>query len=256
MANESGLLDEVQLSERYEDTLFRLAMVRLEKKRSAALAEEGKKGDSSLSVTDIEDSYTRSLPRIFKSMAKETRLRSLRVFYRRDLPKIAQIAAGILLVLYITATSALAVSRTARVHFMNFLINTEKKYTELSLRPSEDKFVDVPSEWRGEYYPSYLPDGYIVKQVLGGDRMNDAIYVNAAGRDLQFGEYMSGVAGNVDTENAQTSFVQINGTTAFLAVKGEEVLLAWAYTDQYFLIALQGTSEEALKIAKSLVKIR
>ena len=242
MENELGLLDEGMLSERYEDTLFRLAMVRLEKKRSAVLEEEGKKGDRGLSAIEIEDRYARSLPRIIHGMAKEVRLRSLQIFCRRTLPKTAQIAAGILLALYIAATSALAVSRTARVYFTNFLINIEKEYTTLSLSPSEDTFADVPSEWQGEYYPSYIPDGYTIKQVFGGERMNDVVYMNDSGKDLQFGEYKPGVVGNIDTQNAQTSFVQINGTSAFLSVKNDEIL--------------QGTSEEAIEIAESLVKIR
>ncbi len=256
MTDESCLLDESKLTERYEDTLFRLAMIRLEKKRAAALEEEAGNGDSGLSAKEIEDRYTRSLPRVIKNMAKEVRLRSLRSFFHSTLPKSVQIAAGVLLALFIAATSALAVSRTARVYLTNFLINIEKEYTELSLRPSENAFVDVPAGWQGEYYPSYIPDGYTIKQVLGGDRMNDVVYVNAVGKDLQFGEYRSGAVGNIDTENAQTSFIQVNGTTAFLSVKGDEVLLAWAYVDQYFLIDLQGKPEEATKIANSIVKIR
>ena len=256
MANEQGLLDEASLSERYEDTLFRLAMVRLEKKRSASLEEESIKGDNCLSAIDIENSYKNSLPRVINNMTREARLRSLHLFFRGTLPKTVQIAASIMLVLYIAATSALAVSRTARVFLTNFLISIENEYTELSLSPSKEEIVDVPSEWKGEYYPSYIPDGYTVKQVSGGDRMNNVVYASASGQDIQFGEYPSGVVGNIDTENARTSFIEINGTTAFLSVKGSEVLLAWAYVDQYFLIDLQGTSDEAIKIANSLVKLR
>ena len=46
------------------------------------------------------------------------------------------------------------------------LIRIEEDHAKLSLVEDEDASFDVPSGWQGDYYPTYIPDGYEVFNVI------------------------------------------------------------------------------------------
>ena len=120
MMRSSGLLDEHSLLKKCEDDLFRLALVKLEKKEAERLQAESETGNDEFSAEDMEDAFRRSLPRVERTIQSELRKQHILVFCKTTLPRVCNAIACVLLVLFIGATTALAVSKTARVDLKEF----------------------------------------------------------------------------------------------------------------------------------------
>ena len=73
--------------------------------------------------------------------------------------RLVLIGACVVLVIGIAAPIAIANIEAIRVRVMELLINIQDEYTEISMVENEEMAFDVPAAWRGEYYPSYIPDG-------------------------------------------------------------------------------------------------
>ena len=89
-------------------------------------------------------------------------------------------------------------------------------------------------------------------------RMSDhgetAELVNAAGDILFFGEYVEGSSLAVDSEGAQRSSVEINGSTALVLEKDYTSVL-WNVEDRYFLVQADASADLALEVARSVLRI-
>ena len=256
MMRSSGLLDEHSLLKKCEDDLFRLALVKLEKKEAERLQAESETGNDEFSAEDMEDAFRRSLPRVERTIQSELRKQHILVFCKTTLPRVCNAIACVLLVLFIGATTALAVSKTARVYLKEFLINIEEEYTEIGFITDADTYVDVPEGWGGKYFMSYIPDGFDLIEILPGSMINNVCYINEAGDCLRFSEYASSVHGNIDTEGALVTLSTMNGQTMLRVEKEGNVTLAWAYAESYFIVSYDGRLQVAEEIAKAVVQIR
>ena len=101
MMRSSGLLDEHSLLKKCEDDLFRLALVKLEKKEAERLQAESETGNDEFSAEDMEDAFRRSLPRAERTIQGELRKQHILAFCKTTLPRVCKAAACILLVLFI-----------------------------------------------------------------------------------------------------------------------------------------------------------
>ena len=63
--------------------------------------------------------------------------------------------------------AAIATIPPVRARVMELIFETLRQYTRVSLREKAGPEVEVPAEWGGEYYPSYIPEGYKFDEVLG-----------------------------------------------------------------------------------------
>lgn len=255
MTNRKKLLDEQLILKQCEDDLFRLALIKLEKKQAAILQAESEIGNDEFSAEDMEATFKQSMPRVSHTIQRELRKQQGKTFLLQTLPRVCKAAACILLVVFLGATTALAVSRTVRVYLMNFLINIEEKYTELGFVTDQNMYVDVPEGWCGQYFMSYIPDGFNLEEIVPGSVLNAVHYMNEKGNRLFFTECASSAYTNIDTEKATITYITINGQIAFQSKKNGFVALTWAYADHYFIIEFDGLPEEARRIAESIIQI-
>ena len=73
---------------------------------------------------------------------------------------------------------------------------------------------------------------------------------------LSFSENAYGTRISLDTENANLSSVFINGAEATLIEKNGWTAVVWSANNRLFIIEMDGTKDEALRVAASVILIK
>ena len=171
---------------------------------------------------------------------------------RRWLPRAIEIAACLVLALGIAAPIAIANVEEIRARVLKALVRFEEKYVEVGL--VEEEAFSVPSEWRGEYYPTYIPDGYELMVVYEHVMMVD--YQNDNGDLIAFYECKSDTEMNISNEGATVSYERINGAEAMLIEQDDgDMSLVWWIEDRYFVIFSPEGRAETIKMAEGVRRI-
>lgn len=143
----------------------------------------------------LEKRLAQSEGPMLRRIDRDIRKMRARRCLRNTLPNVGKIAASLMLFFYLSLSVALAASPEMRVNLMNFFMNIEERYTSFGFEETGE-FVEVPAEWDGYYYPTYIPEGFEVYSV-------DSLGVSLKRSDgamLYFDEMGPGGSGNLDTE--------------------------------------------------------
>lgn len=157
--------------------------------------------------------------KVLKDIAVHTGRRRRRHEQKRRFPRCARVIAAVALLVMVSVGSAMATIHMVQICLLKLDVQTYPERTSYGLVPS-DEAVDVPAEWKGDFYPAYIPEGFEFDRCYP----NDAIYLDKDGRCLDFSEATYGSVTNLDTENANLSSVFINGADATLIEKDGSVL--------------------------------
>lgn len=202
--------DEIQ--ERHLDELLYLAFQQMD----ALDAQEASR------ETDLPPDAKEMEPRIYsrflqkqREVEGKRRRASRRTRRKRRFSQAISIAACLVVLLGIAAPFAVAYVPSIRSRVLGLLLQFEADHVDVEMR--EESAFAIPSGWQGLYFPSYIPDGYVLQRM--SDHGETAELVNAAGDILFFGEYVEGSSLAVDSEGAQRSSVEINGSTALVLEK-------------------------------------
>jgi hypothetical protein len=158
-----------------------------------------------------------------------------------------------LAVALIGGISALAVSPGMRASLSRLLVDPQPKFTDF--RMSDDvAYLEpvVPDGFEGDFYPSYIPAGF---SPAGANRGHAYYLTDDEQRVLYYNEYDENTVLGLDTEDADVTYTKVGGTDAMLVQKNGLSSVVWSFADRFFLVSLTGSSEEAMKIAESLVLI-
>lgn len=123
-----------------------------------------------------------------------------------------------------------------------------------------DSAFDVPQDWTGLYFPSDLPDGYVIS--MTDSTPPRIIYQNPLGQNFCYAEYDEADSITVSTENATTRFINIGGIVAHLieseSSDGSAHVTTITWTNDHRWFSLTGenmTLDTLVKIAASVKKI-
>ena len=237
--------DEIQ--ERHLDALLYLAFQQMD----ALDAQEASRETDLLSdAKEMEPRiYSRFLQKQQEVEGKRRRA-SRRARRKRRFSQAISIAACLVVLLGIAAPFAVAYVPSIRSRVLGLLLQFEADHVDVELR--EESAFAIPSGWQGLYFPSYIPDGYVLQRM--GDQGETAEFVDAAGDILFFGEYVEGSSLAVDSEGAQRSSVEINGSTA-LVLEIDYTSVLWNVEDRYFLVQADASAGLALDVARSVLRI-
>lgn len=192
--------------------------------------------------------------RTIRIIHQEFDKKSRRYFVRKTLPRALQVFAGVVLLFFLSLTAATATSHAVRVKVLTFIINMEDTYTELSLENIDDDFFEVPIEWKGTYYMSYIPDGFNLDEIDAN--INAAYFYSIDGRQLEFRESSENNYVNIDTETSIINEAYIHGSKGLIIVKNNTVNISWSQDNHFFVIRYDGSIEEAQRIAENVRMIR
>lgn len=231
-------------------------LIRLAYKQAAALeAQEILQSEVHTLTPEEEEICRRAYERFHqiieerdRALKRQTNIRQLRKWARR----FVGIAACLILLLGIATPIAIANVEVIRARVMQLLIKVQKEYTELSLTEDPDASFDVPADWEGEYFPSYIPEGYVLEGVYLP--LNKVYYVDESGLRISFDECDADTYVSVDSEDAEISYSSVNGETAMI-IKKYWTTVTWSNGYRYFIVSTQLSKEETMKIAESVLRI-
>lgn len=233
-----------ELYEQYEELLFRIALLEMNEDEAYRLEQ-----DHALDP-EMDEFFARTQARTLKTIERATREKKVQRMIKFGLPRVMQIAATVLLLFFIGATVAIASVREVRVRVLQFLIQIEEEYTELSLVDSPEESFPVPEGWRGLYYLSYIPEGFVMQKI---DPYYDRVYFLDESRNLlDFMELTENSYSNIDTENAEIQHITINGSPAIISKKEGRVTVAWSEISRYFILEFDGNVETAIEIVNNV----
>lgn len=237
------------LEEEYCDCLTGLALKLREMEDTQALIAESERME--LDAAQAERAYALFLQK-WQAQEKGRRRAARKAQIRRYVPKIAEIAACILLVICIATPLAVANIESVRASVVRFLIQIHDEYAEIGIVEG-GATIDVPDGWTGGYYLSYIPQGYEVRQVSPFDPL--VIYLNAEGNALLFREGDEHSKTNIDSEDKIITYENINGETALVLEDEAGTSIVWSKGKNYFILQLDEPKAEALKVARGVCMI-
>jgi len=249
MSKNKIILDEIQ--DQHLDTMIKLAF----EYEDALEAQENSENNEEMPIIDAarkEAVWNKALEKIAEMEAEEKK-KSRIVQFRRSIPRIIEVAACLILVMGIAAPFAIANVEVIRVKVMELLIDIQEDHTELSFVENENEEFYVPAEWQGSYYPSYIPDGFILTEQ--GKLNCYVIYENEQGACIDFTEYSADDSVSINSENAELSYTTINGVDAFVIEREYSVIIAWNSDDKFFVLTANTAKEEALEVANGVKRI-
>ena len=187
--------------------------------------------------------------RTLKLIERKLNKRLRRRFIAQTLPHTLHVVTAVLLLFFIGLTTAVATVRPVRLRILDFIAKIEENHSTISLVNDIDYAV-VPSEWRGRYYPSYIPELFELSHVDGF--YNIAYYNTKDHRVLQFSEYANADYSNIDIDEEKAVDITINESYGIAMADGECITITWCIGDTYLYLYLDGNLDEAKRIAESV----
>ena len=243
--------DEIQ--DEYLDNIIRLAYKNAETLEAQEILEESTMEEAQVPDDQKEAAFQMFLSKMERQENQGNREARIHQ-WKKIVPRIINVAACIVLMLGIAAPYAIANVEAIRARVMQMLIDYHEDHVDVILTEDENASFDVPADYLGEYYPSYLPDGCEVVNV--SSLLSSVDFRTASGSWMYFNE------NNVDTEtsysivNADVSSAWIHGNMATIIDYGDSATIIWSDGTYYFDIQGAPNVEEAMKMAESVRKIQ
>lgn len=187
--------------------------------------------------------------RTLKLIERKLNKRLRRQFVSKTLPHTLQIVTISLLLFFIGLTTAIATVRPVRLRILDFIARIEENHSTISLANDIDYTV-VPSEWKGKYYPLYIPVEFVFSHIE--EYYNSVFYISYDERVLQFHEFGDSEYSNVDIDEASAIDITINGCSAIAMTDSNSTTITWHIDGTYFDLYYSGNLDEAKRIAESV----
>jgi len=178
---------------------------------------------------------------------KEKRIRLI-----KNIKKQSKKAAIILLIIIAGISTLIFTVEAIRVRVFNFFIERNERYTEI--RVEEENNIDTPElDWENYYQPTYMTEGYFFESAEGIGSIKVLKYTNGE-NEITFTQANNGTDFQLDTEDAVTEKININGNEGFLIIKEDRSMIFWHNEERSFTITGKIKKEEIIKIAESIEK--
>ena len=238
------------------DQLLRMAFEYGEEKEIEAIISEEARSLTQDEETRAKKAYQTARERIEADEAVRKRDKR-RKNVKRVLPRIIQVAACIVLILGITAPIAIANVPALRAKVVQMLISIDSEHGQADLRFITEPEFHYPTQWRGSFFPSVIPEGFQLQSVDSLPNFFEAIYTNEAGAELYFAEMTADAEITAGTGDGILTYDEVNGNRAFItqSTTTSYVRIIWSGQDRWFLLDSTALSvDELLTIARSVKK--
>ncbi len=158
-----------------------------------------------------------------------------------------KIAAAFLI--FITASIVLVMNVDAlRVRVLNFFSDRSENSTIFSIGNDKEAFPET----QGLSLPAYLPSDYTMVSLEITDDYYLAIYKDSVGNEILLEKLSGGFVAGVDSEDAYTENIVVNGQPAKYFEKNNIGTLIYKYDESVYLLSASLIKDELVKIAESM----
>jgi hypothetical protein len=169
----------------------------------------------------------------------------------KNIKKQSKRAAIILLIIIAGISTLIFTVEAIRVRVFNYFIERNERYTEIRVEENE---IETPElDWENYYQPTYMTEGYYFESEEDGGLIKILNYSD--GKNQIIITQTNNSAGiQIDTEDAKTEKININGNEGFLTIKEGRSMIFWHNEEKSFTITGNIKKEEIIKIAESIEK--
>lgn len=229
----SGNTKNDEIVDQLNDDIF----IALFRKGAYGYLENGLADEHSDSGDTLSDSAEK---RIMQLVKKEIRREQTGKAIRR----LTKVAAVFLIVLAVCTVTIVSVE-AFRVPVFNLFIKDNDESTDVSVTPNE-------SAPEYETKTLYVPAGYELTSTEDLVDTAKSIYSNAEGTSILINRYSLGGSFGIDTEDAETGQVDINGFEALYSIKNGLTSLTFRTEEYAYLVQAPIELSEVIKIAESI----
>lgn len=233
-----------QLREQYEDALFAMMMGELASREGEKALEENKRLQDDPAAA-VPGQIDRKCMQTIRGHFRKNHIRKARRTARKALG-IAAMVFGIFSALFV---GAFALSETVRANTMNLVMEAFKERTDFYFIPSTTNVIPrLEAQW--------IPEEYVLADD-GSNKMSSWFtYRNSEGNYIR-GRYVIGEGQiiSIDTEDAEVSHPEIQGTEALLVKKENKLHITWgnANISGFIEVFSDGLSEdELIRVAQNV----
>lgn len=213
--------------------------------------------DASINDEDIHfsENHIRAMNKILYSqtVADDNRIKHFRLNKRLIL--VAIITMTIVLI------AALSVGAD-RLKFLDYFMNVSDISTDFTKSPESEKgvyYVDEnimessgkATEYKYSIKLNYIPDGFTLTDSSEYNSISEATYYNI-NKWFYVSKSIVPDTVSIDTENAETEYVDINGIKSFMSIKPKQIILIWENNDILYSLYGNIDKETIIKIAENM----
>ena len=119
---------------------------------------------------------------------------------------------------------------------MQMLIRIDEGHVSIDLTEDENAAFDVPGNWQGEYFPSYIPEEFSIESI--SNRIADIYYKDVNGRNICFSEYTISTSTDLNSENGIITYDDVNGSIALVIELDNYVLFFLQHALNFYILLL------------------
>ena len=246
--------DPILSNEKYIDLLTELV---LEQEAETDLSELMDIPDDE--INRVSDERMKSVWQECRPLVRKSKNRtSSKGHTMKVLGRMINIAACVVLLVCLVFPVVLASNAQFRKNVYKLIIDMQPSGVEISMDLDEDQIFDVPSDWKGEYFPTKIPEGFVPTPIGNSgtlDLWDDSNHmITLEEKDPQSRAW-------IDTNGATMEPLNLNGKSAFLFEKtyqdGRKYHTAVVnLEDRYFIITTMNmTRTETVDIAGSVRRV-
>ncbi len=161
----------------------------------------------------------------------------------------------------IVITAALSVGAD-RLKFLDYFMNISDISTDFTKSPDSEKgvyYVDESirenskkaTESKYSIKLNYIPDGFTLTDSSESKSIYDVTYYNI-NKYFYVSKSIVPDTMSIDTENAETEYVDINGIKAFMSIKPNQIILIWENNDILYGVYGNIDKKTIIKIAENM----
>lgn len=215
-------------------------------------------------INELEEANSEEIPypkeldiKIRKMLRHHKRKEAVKKFFisaKKAFPKVAVF----FFVAFIGFTVAITTVSAFRTRVFNLIIEIKKDYTDIKLKENNEPSTSsstsmIPSNWDNEYYLSYVPHGFKISKVESQEVTKIIQYTNDKGDFIIFSQSSNeNTDMMVDTENAITQKIDINGHEGILIQKNGLNTIVWRKDNNLFSLMSKIDKNELIKAAESI----
>lgn len=165
---------------------------------------------------------------------------------------VVRYAALFLLVVSFSFGTAFAISKDFRVIVVDFLNVVTEEYVRVGQEEPSAQ-LQAPDGWIGEFYPTYMPEGYELMYHHSNAGYSKADYVNPTTEKITICVSNNKITTQLNAENAQCQLVAIADYSAYWYTTDSLSIITWTDGIQYYSLSAT-TPNHVLDVVESLAK--
>jgi len=198
------------------------------------------------------ETFPKKLDTWVEEYIKTEEKKEKRINLIKNIKKQSKRAAIILLIIIAGISTLIFTVEAIRVRVFNYFIERNERYTEI--RVEEENDIETSElDWENYYQPTYTPEGYLFENAEDGGLIKILNYTDGENQ-ITFTQAKNGTDFQLDTEDAATEKININGNEGFLTIKEDRSMIFWHNEEKSFTITGNIKKEEIIKIAESVEK--